>query len=143
MSNLRISPSIYASHRQNPAKVYSSLRTATIILLPILSITGLTLTWFLGLKNGLLGQLDGIFAQKPFPYLPGTNEPLILRYSGIKLVDRYLSVLVAVFAPAVSGEYPDMSIFGKVGLGWFGAAWTLMVMESLRVGNRGRLVSYP
>jgi len=45
------------------------------------------------------------------------------------------------FAPAVSGDFPDLGAFGRAGLGGFGAAWTLMMMESLRVGNQGKLIS--
>lgn len=56
-------------------------------------------------------------------------------------MDDYLATLVIFFTPAVSGDFPDLANFGRAGSGGFGAAWTIMIMESLRVGNRGRLVS--
>lgn len=140
MSQLRLSPSYYPNGKK-PTSALLSLRTITILILPLLSLLGFYLTWYLSLKNGLIVQLNSIFAQHPYPYLPGTNQPLILNYTGIASIDKQLAFLVAFFAPVAGGDFPDLSAFGRAGLGGFGVAWTLMVMESLRAGNQGKLIS--
>jgi hypothetical protein len=85
-------------------------------------------------------QLGGnIAAQEPL--LPGSTEPLLLTYTGITAVDRQLVTLVSFFSPVTDGSSNELSVFALFGLGQLGAVWTLLVMESLRKGNSGRLVS--
>jgi hypothetical protein len=64
-----------------------------------------------------------------------------MQYTGLKALDRQLTVLVAFFAPVVDFKNPALNLFAIWGLGQFGAVWTLMVMESMRMGNKGKAVS--
>lgn len=68
---------------------------------------------------------------------------LLRKYTGLGFLDNQLAVLVTFFAPVVDlGVGREaLSLFSLYGLGQFGGVWTLMVMESLRVGNRGLVVS--
>lgn len=75
------------------------------------------------------------------PKFPGTEDPLIMKYTGFKALDHQLTILVAFFAPVVDTNYPALNLFSVWGLGQFGAVWTLMMMESMRLGNKGRAVS--
>jgi hypothetical protein len=75
------------------------------------------------------------------PLYPGTKNDLVTIYTGIPPLDRQLAVLVAFFAPAVAGTNTALSLFLFFGFGQFGAFWALMVMESLRKGNQGKIVS--
>jgi hypothetical protein len=65
----------------------------------------------------------------------------LTQYTGLKALDRQLIILVAFFAPVVDVKNPALNLFAIWGLGQFGAVWTLMVMESMRMGNKGKAVS--
>ena len=84
-----------------------------------------------------MAAIPALFAED-IPELPGTNAPLLLRYTGFKAVDYRLSTLVVFSAPVLDLSHGDLTLFGLHGFGQFGAAWTLMMMESMRVGNRFR-----
>jgi hypothetical protein len=73
----------------------------------------------------------------------GTDELLLKRYTGLRWMDYQLSILVTFFAPVCDAGFgrEGLWLFSLFGLGQFGAAWTIMVMESLRVGNRGLVIS--
>lgn len=81
---------------------------------------------------------------QPEALLPGTNEVLMKSYTGIKLIDYQLTILVVFFSPVVDfdGTRPSgaLSLFSRFGIGQFGGVWCLMVMETLRMGNRDRFI---
>lgn len=58
-------------------------------------------------------------------------------------MDGQLAILVAFFAPVLDAGIgrEGLALFSVYGLGQFGGVWTLMVMEGLRVGNKGLAVS--
>jgi len=75
---------------------------------------------------------------------PGTTDAMVKTFTGIErleFVDKQLQVLVTFFAPVVDPAYPGLNLFSIHGAGQFGAAWTLMMMEGMRMGNRGRIIS--
>ncbi|TVY21819.1 Citreoviridin biosynthesis protein D [Lachnellula arida] len=125
-----------------PARWYHfRARTIVLILLPVLSLWGAYGTWGLARSNGLLTAIPALFAEE-LPKFPGTEVPLLLRYTGFKAIDYRLSTLVVFSAPVLDLSHADLTLFGVHGFGQFGAAWTLMMMESMRMGNRFRAVSY-
>lgn len=65
------------------------------------------------------------------------------KYTGLSLLDHQLAILVTFFAPLCDVGFgrEGLWLFGLFGLGQFGGAWTVMVMESLRAGNRGLVLS--
>jgi len=67
--------------------------------------------------------------------------PLVKTYTGVGPIDRQVTVLVSFFAPVVDSKNGALSLASVFGLGQFGAAWTLMMMEGSRQGNKGRVVS--
>ena len=91
-------------------------------------------------RNGTFDVLVGLLSQDDARF-PGTEDPLLMRYTGLKALDHQLTVLVAFFAPVVDFKSHGLNLFSVWGLGQFGAVWTLMVMESMRTGNKGRAVS--
>lgn len=117
-----------------------SLRTIVLVLLPLLSIAGGYGTMFLGAANGTFPHLTGLINAENALF-PGTSEPLLRSYTGINAIDRQLSVLVLFFAHVVDLSDGALALFGLFGAGQFAAAWTLLVMESLRLGNKNKLVS--
>jgi nucleoside permease NupC len=116
-----------------------SLQKLILVLLPLLSLVGAFGTWILGGANGTFPTLTALIAQGD-TFLFGSNIPPLKTYTGIGFIDHQLLVLVTFFAPIFSSETP-LALFCIVGFGQFGAAWTLMVMESMRFGNKGKAVS--
>ncbi|KAJ5663874.1 hypothetical protein N7507_004605 [Penicillium longicatenatum] len=75
--------------------------------------------------------------------LPGLNEPLRTVYTGVEPVDRILTVLTTFFYPVLDGQSSALLLHGIGFSGTFGAAWTLVVLESWRKGNAGTVAAYP
>ncbi|RDW78441.1 hypothetical protein BP5796_06293 [Coleophoma crateriformis] len=118
-----------------------SLRTIILVLLPLLSIAGGYGTMVLGGANGTFPHLMGLLDSENALF-PGSSDPLLKSYTGITAIDRQLAVLVLFFAPVVDLSDSPLALFCLFGSGQFAAAWTLLVMESLRMGNKSKLVSY-
>ncbi len=86
----------------------------------------------------------GDLASGKVAVLHGALEPFRRTYTGVKAFDGILSKLVGFFA----------TLLDDPGAGWevtaiyawmasqLAAAWTLLQLEGLRAGNRGRLVSF-
>lgn len=123
-----------------PSRNTTRLYSAALVLLPLLSIAGAYGTMVLGGSNGTFKELRELLTQK-IPLFPGSDAALLKHYTGVKAIDRQLLVLVTFFAPVVDQGYNDLTLFSIEGAGQFGAAWTLLLMESLRRGNKGKLVS--
>ena len=125
----------------NPASQYKlSLRGVLLLLLPLLSVAASYVLFFLGDKNGTFGIIEN-YTKATAPIYPESDEPLVTRYTGIQGVDAQLVVLVTFFSPVVKGNNVPLTLHTHFGFGQFGAGWTLLIMESLRRGNKGRLVS--
>ncbi|KAI6709929.1 hypothetical protein PZA11_005257 [Diplocarpon coronariae] len=117
-----------------------SLRTIVIALLPTLALLGAYCTWTLASCNGTFKSIFALIASEN-PKFPGTDDALLTAYTDVGWLDRQLTVLVTFFAPVVDLDQGALTLFTIFATGQFGAVWTLMVMESMRMGNRGRVVS--
>lgn len=117
-----------------------SLRTVVLIALPLFSLLGLYGTLILADANGTFEAVVALMKSE-YPKFPGTDDELIMRYTSIGWLDKQLTVLVTFFSPVADMNGSALSMFAIFGTGQFGAAWTLMVMESFRMGNRRRVVS--
>ena len=73
--------------------------------------------------------------------LPGTKIPLKTTYVGIEKVDYQLTVLDLFFWEMVDGSRPDASLFCYQFAGQVFTGWGLLMVESLRRGNIGRVIS--
>lgn len=73
--------------------------------------------------------------------LPSINEPLRSVYTGVEPVDKILTLLTAFFYPSLDGSNPGLLLHSIGFSGTFGAAWTLVVLESWRKGNAGTIVA--
>ncbi|KAK8048447.1 hypothetical protein PG994_010177 [Apiospora phragmitis] len=86
---------------------------------------------------------------------PGGPAPFKRHWCGLAPVDGTLSTLVAFFSAIIDGANSantngdnntvvdwDSYLFYVWAMAQFIAAWAMLLLESLRVGNRGRLVSY-
>lgn len=75
--------------------------------------------------------------------LPRVNEPLRTVYIGFEPVDHLLTVLTTFFYPCLDGQNATLFLHSISFSGTFGAAWTLVVLESWRKGNSGTVAAYP
>ena len=107
----------------------------------MLSALGLYGTWILGGSNGTFKTISALTLEEN-PKFPGTTAPLLTNYTGFKSIDQQLAILVTFFAPVVDGRSGALYLFSIFGMGQFGGIWTLMVLESMRMGNVGKWVSW-
>lgn len=73
--------------------------------------------------------------------LPGLDAPLRTVYTGVEPIDRLLTLLITFFYPAMDGQDATLLLHSIGFSGTFGAAWTLVVLESWRKGNAGTVAA--
>ena len=115
----------------------SRTRGAALLLLPLISAAAFYCLWIVATNNGFFKQINELVGQEQ-PLFPGSKLPLMREYTGIEPIDRQLTILVTFFGPVVEGRDEALNIFSIFGLGQFGGAWTLLVMER---GNQGKAAS--
>ncbi|KAI1413028.1 hypothetical protein F5Y13DRAFT_40643 [Hypoxylon sp. FL1857] len=91
------------------------------------------------LRDVIGGRDDGTTVE-----LLGAPAPFKREYTGIRGLDKQLAVLTGFFAALIDdrGAGWDTTAFFVWGMAQFVAGWTVLVLESRRSGNRGRLVSW-
>ncbi|KAF6815178.1 hypothetical protein CSOJ01_03630 [Colletotrichum sojae] len=86
----------------------------------------------LGAANGLNDALDVYLQAEP------------TRFTSIKPVDAILTLLVAFFKPIADGNDVPLTLFSVVFAGQIVPLYLLVLVEGMRVANRGRLIiTYP
>lgn len=91
-----------------------------------------------GLGEALTSVTSGAVAS-----LKGAPSPFLSTYSGVAVVDQQLSAMICFFSAIIDGNVSwDVTVFYVWGMAQFAAAWTLLVLEAKRAGNRGRIVSW-
>jgi len=91
--------------------------------------------WVLALTNGTLEQLGALVAAN---VLPGTKEPVLTRFFGIKPLDAVLLNLAPFFWEQIDGSHPSASLaFFEFGT-QFMVVYGLIMLEASRVGNKKR-----
>ena len=95
--------------------------------------------WYIALKNGTADHLYERLEQDPL-LLPGTEQPVKTTFTGIRLVDDYLSILCIAFWEVLDGSNPQVSLFAFMFMGQFMAGYSLMMIEGVRVCNKWRVI---
>lgn len=93
------------------------------------------ITWGASLSNGTLDRMLHIRGAA-VPCIPGTHEPLRLRFTGIAPIDYWCTIMVLFFWEAVDGSHPTTSMNGIYFLGQLVGIWTLVWVEGIRRGER-------
>lgn len=118
-----------------------SLTTLAKFTLPLFSIAGYYCTWIFSEESGYFAMARQVRDRVP-QYLPGTEAPIKLVYTGIRYpIDHYLSLLATLFWPVVDGSSPHLSLQAFQFAFQFMALWTVFEMETRRLGNKGRVIS--
>ncbi|KAI9785097.1 MAG: hypothetical protein M1816_000508 [Peltula sp. TS41687] len=107
------------------------------VILPLLSAGAF---YALFINDDTIRRILAILLSKPV-YIPRTEEPMRLRYTGIPPIDYWLTIMVLFFWEALDGSHPDTSLSGVYFLGQLISIWALLWMEGLRRGNAGLIVS--
>ncbi|KAL8364704.1 hypothetical protein RB595_003809 [Gaeumannomyces hyphopodioides] len=94
-------------------------------------------------KSGWFDVIDAWGAAHP-TQLPGTGVDDTLRtaYTGVPAVDHHIAGGMRVFGAMANGHHQPLSLFSFWFAGQLLAVHTLQVLEGLRAGNRGKLISY-
>lgn len=97
----------------------------------------LTTMFYFSQKNGFLPAIQSMTEAR---MVPG-GEPLMANMTGIRLADDILCAFIPFFYTAVDGSTPNLSLHTANFGGALAGIWFLIVLESMRVGNQGRLVA--
>jgi hypothetical protein len=62
-------------------------------------------------------------------------------FTGIERLDSLLRTLNITFWPIIDGSFPTASVQNFHFAGAYGATWTLLFLESIRIGNRWQAAS--
>ncbi|TLS30248.1 hypothetical protein PpBr36_03800 [Pyricularia pennisetigena] len=92
-------------------------------------------------QNGLFDMLNTLAEEHP-TRLPDSDVDGALIDVGDSGFGKFLLVLVRFFYPIMTGESPRLSLFSFWFAGQVISMHTLLVLEGLREGNRGRMISY-
>jgi hypothetical protein len=72
---------------------------------------------------------------------PKTNVFARHDFTGIERLDRLFRSLNVTFWPVIDGSFPAASLQNFHFAGAYGATWTLLCLESIRVGNQWKAAS--
>ena len=113
-----------------------SLTIPKTILLLCAASTIYTL-WIQPYQTGLLDSMLDL--GKPGALLPGPRSiPVRQHYTGIGWYDKQVAIMVGFFWPGVDGSRVDVALVLLEILVQVDATWVLVVIESLRAGNKGK-----
>ncbi|KHN94014.1 uncharacterized protein MAM_08143 [Metarhizium album ARSEF 1941] len=110
------------------------------VILPLLSLSVFYFIFYFSHVNGLRALGD---AAQHAAKLPGLDEPLRTRYTGLAHVDHLLATLTMFFWPVGDGSQPGLTLHSIAFSGTFASAWMLVTLESWRKGNARSVAAFP
>ncbi|KAK8220754.1 hypothetical protein IWZ01DRAFT_18490 [Phyllosticta capitalensis] len=114
---------------------------STTIFLPALLAAAIYGCFVCSFNNGLIPNISAHLLRGD-AVIPGTDVPLKRHYTGIGPIDQQLAFLQIFFWPITSGKSPRLFLQGIHFVGQAGAYWTVMVLEAMRTGNKGRIITF-
>jgi len=91
-------------------------------------------------RNGFFDLLYA--AGKAVPRkLPGSTDTVIANITGFNVIDKGLGELLMFFWPVLEAESPSLSLFAVYMVGQILPVQTLVLLEGLRSGNSGKIIS--
>ena len=73
--------------------------------------------------------------------VPGTDAPVRQKFTGVAAIDQQLTVLFYFFWDVANGGTPGLSLYMTIFFGDIFVMYGLLMLEGLRPGNIGRMVS--
>ena len=111
-----------------------------IALFPFILGSGFYCLHGLGVSGGLFPACISIL-KDPSSAWPGTKASLVREFTGVTAIDGLITNLNLFIAHLVDWSDIPLSIFGFCMFGQYGVAFALVLLEGLREGNKGRIVS--
>lgn len=111
-----------------------------LIALCLLSIIAVDSMYGLIFRNGYYNALIDLRDHGPY-VLPGSNTPIKRSYTGISLLDYWLTVMQCVLANVTDGSAPHLSLFAFHFAGQLLAVTSVVMIEGMRRGNKHTALS--
>lgn len=115
--------------------------TASKLVLSSTAILGFLSTLKYSADNGFFEIINRLTATKK-PTLPGSEIVMRTEWTGVQPIDEVLCSMIAFFWIVISGSSPTLSFQSVHFYGQGIATWLLMLVESFRVGNSWKFISF-
>ncbi len=113
---------------------------AAIVALAATGIVGIYGALFVGFNNGFLPAITKGLERSE---VPGCPAPFKTTYTGFTPIDVYLQNVVPFFCIAIDGKQTwDTTLSNWYLSAQLCAAWTLVCLEGLRRGNKGKVAGW-
>ncbi|KFY28002.1 hypothetical protein V493_03136 [Pseudogymnoascus sp. VKM F-4281 (FW-2241)] len=122
-----------------PSRENIAFRSRTALILGALTLSGAYLHFYQSANNGLFESLGELVKADTFPVSNGEFKRV---FTGIKPLDTYLTHFTPFFGILTHAGDDSSYLFWVWMIGQFGVQWAMFVMESLREGNKGSIISY-
>lgn len=117
-----------------------STTARSVLALSLIGSFGLNSMFGLVYRNGYIGALLDLRDHGPH-LLPGSNIPILKRFTGIPFLDKMLVLFGVMFANVTDGSTPQLSLYGFIFAGQLVPMFTIMIIEAARRGNKGNIMS--
>ena len=91
-------------------------------------------------RNGYIDALIRLRDVGPH-VLPGSDIPILTKFTGIRPLDKVLTLAGVMFANVTDGSAPHFSLYGFQFAGQLVAVLTVVTIEGVRSGNQGAVMS--
>jgi hypothetical protein len=112
-----------------------------VLVLALIHIFGLNSMYGLIFRNGYYRALRNLFDKGPY-VLPGSNDPILTRFTGIDPLDKLLKLAAVMFANVTDGSTPQLSLYAFQFSGQLVSVLTVIMIEGGRRGNKGDIMSW-
>ena len=91
-------------------------------------------------RNGYIKALLKLRGEGPH-VLPGSNTPILTTFTGIRPLDKVLTLAGVMFANISDGSTPQLSLYAFHFAGQLVPVFIVLLIEGKRRGNKGGVVA--
>jgi hypothetical protein len=112
----------------------------SVLALSLIGSFGVNSMYGLLYRNGYIDALLRLRDHGPY-VLPGSNIPILTRFTSIRLLDKALVLAGVMFANVTDGSAPQLSLYGFQYARQLVPMYTVMMIEAARRGNKCNIMS--
>ena len=116
------------------------LNRGALVALGLIHAFGINSMYGLVYRNGYYDALIRLRDHGPH-LLPGSDIPILTRFTGIGPLDKVLTLAGVMFANITDGSTPQLSLYAFQFAGQLVPVFTVILIEGNRRGNRGNVMS--
>ena len=116
------------------------LNRSAVVALGLIHAFGMNSMYGLVYRNGYYNALIHLRDHGPH-LLPGSDIPILTRFTGIGPLDKVLTLAGVMFANITDGSTPQLSLYAFHFAGQLIPVFTVILIEGNRHGNRGNVMS--